>query len=111
MFEKIVAFSTTATLGFIVCLIMEISPSHSILAGCLIGSSEVMIYKYLQGDFSKMSRLKKYKYRFQQHPFDTWRYFSVNAPNQDQANLKAQDIFCVLVTENRTVMRVFYPAN
>ena len=110
MFEKTLAFFVIGSLATATSLTIKIGPVYSILLGCLAGMSAILLFNYLQGDYSKKPGSKEYRYKFQQHPFDDFHFFSIVASTQKEANLEAQRFFTGLVVENKTVMRIFYIA-
>lgn len=57
-------------------------------------------------DHKKQARM--YKYLYQAHPFDSRRYFEIEADSQEEADQKAHAYMSTLVEEGRTVMREFY---
>lgn len=59
--------------------------------------------------FSK-PKTKLFRYRYQIHPWDTSRFFKVEAANQQEADEKAHSRFSCIFALGGTVMTVFYRA-
>lgn len=113
MFGKGFLFFTMWAFASVTFFAMERGRILSILAGCLVGYLAILLFNYLQGEYSNKEQEREpgeYKYCFQQHPFDDFHPFSVQAANRTEADRKAQEIFATLVAENKTIMRKFYPA-
>jgi hypothetical protein len=51
-----------------------------------------------------------FKYKYQAFPFDAARYFTVEAPTQEQADELAKNKFVELFEQKQTVMTVFHRA-
>ena len=59
MFEKALAFLVASTIAFVSCLVVEISYFYSTVVGIFFGLAAIMLFNYLQGDYSKNSSKKE----------------------------------------------------
>ncbi len=48
-----------------------------------------------------------YKYRYQIHPFDNARYFTITAENEEKADELATDKYTAMFNAGQTVMKTF----
>ncbi len=55
MFEKVLAFFVTGAVAFDI-FIMETNFLYSIIAGVVVGLASVLVYNYLQGDYSERTK-------------------------------------------------------
>lgn len=51
-----------------------------------------------------------FRYKYQIHPFDDWRYFTIHARDQLHADAAAIEEFGRMFDRGQTVMTVFYRA-
>lgn len=53
--------------------------------------------------------MKTFVYKWQAHPFDMPREFTVSAASQEEANQQAKTIYQGMFDRRETVMLTFYP--